>query len=59
MRRFVQNKKRAYNSGAAGTSLSFYEGKHRKTAYELCKATLLTAEHLGRLRRSDFGERSR
>ena len=29
-----------YNSrsGAAGTSLSFYEGKHRKTAYELCKA---------------------
>lgn len=29
-----------YNSrsGAAGISLSFYEGKHRKTAYELCKA---------------------
>ena len=25
-------------SGAAGISLSFYEGKHRKTAYELCKA---------------------
>ena len=50
-----------YNSrsGAAGTSLSFYEGKHRQTAYELCKATLLTAEHLGRLRRSDFGKRSR
>lgn len=29
-----------YNSrsGAAGISLSFYEGEHRKTAYELCKA---------------------
>lgn len=29
-----------YNSrsGTAGISLSFYEGKHRKTAYELCKA---------------------
>lgn len=29
-----------YNSrsGTAGISLSFYEGEHRKTAYELCKA---------------------
>lgn len=36
-----------YNSrsGAAGTSLSFYEGKHRKSAYELCKAGSRTNRH--------------